>query len=84
MTITVLYCAVVYVIMGIRLTDLLALPMQRLLSSKEEGCKDHLKSFKPCHVGIYWIVLPEYSQMSTHVPGFVIFYVFLSHFVLAK
>ena len=25
---------------------------------------------KPCHVGIHWIALVEYSQMSTHVPGF--------------
>ena len=24
----------------------------------------------PCHVGIHWIALAEYSQMSTHVPGF--------------
>ena len=24
---------------------------------------------KPCHVGIHWIVLAEYSQISTHMPG---------------
>ena len=28
------------------------------------------KPFKLCHVDIHWIVLAEYSQMSTHVPGF--------------
>ena len=30
-----------------------------------------LKPSKPCHVGIHWIGLTEYSQMSTHVPGSV-------------
>ena len=29
-----------------------------------------LKPSKPCHVGIHCIALAEYSQMSTHVPGF--------------
>ena len=28
------------------------------------------KPSKPCHVGIYGIAFAEYSQMSTHVPGF--------------
>ena len=35
-----------------------------------------LKTFKPCHVGFYWIAFARYSQMSTHMPGF--------QFVLAK
>ena len=26
--------------------------------------------FKPCHIGIQWISLAEYSQMRTYVPGF--------------
>ena len=42
------------------------------------------KRSKPCHVGIHWIVLTEYSQMSTHLPGFQSFLRFLHHFVLAK
>ena len=28
------------------------------------------KPLKPFHVGIHWIVLSEYSQVSTHMPGF--------------
>ena len=28
------------------------------------------KPAKPCYVGICWIALTEYSQMSTNVPGF--------------
>ena len=36
---------------------------------------------KPCHVGIHWIVLPEYSEMSTM---FQVFSHFLDHFVLVK
>ena len=52
--------------------------------SKAQGWKDFLKPTKPCHVGIHWIALTEYSHMSTHVPGFQSFYRFLHHFVLAK
>ena len=26
--------------------------------------------YKPCHVGIHFIALVEYFQMSTHMPGF--------------
>ena len=44
----------------------LTLPMPRLLSD----AKIFEKSSKPCHVGIHWIALVEYSQMSTHIPGF--------------
>ena len=32
------------------------------------------KPSKPCHVSIHWIALSEYSQMSTHVPGFQYFF----------
>ena len=28
------------------------------------------KPSKPCHDGIHWIALAEYSQMSTHLSGF--------------
>ena len=50
--------------------------MLRLLSSKAQGRKDFWKPSKPCHVGIHWIALAEYSQMSTHVPGFQSFFIF--------
>ena len=50
------------------------LPMLRLLSSKVQGPKAFWKSSKPCHVGIHWIALSEYSQISTHVPGFQSFF----------
>ena len=43
-----------------------------------------LKTFKPCHIGIHWIALTEYFMMSTYVPEFQSFYMFLLHFVLAK
>ena len=62
----------------------LTLPMLRLLSSKEQGCKDFWKLSKPCHVVIHYIALTEYSQMSTHMPGFRSFVIFLRHFELAK
>ena len=48
---------------------LLNLQMLRLLSSKAQGCKDFWKPSKPCFVGIHWIALAEYSQMSTNMPG---------------
>ena len=32
------------------------------------------KPSKPCHVGIQWIGLAEYSQMNTHVQGFQSFF----------
>ena len=38
-----------------------------------QGCKDFLKQSKPCHVGTHSIALTDYSQMSTHVPGFQLF-----------
>ena len=41
-------------------SELLILPMPRLLSSKAKGCKDFGKASKPCHVGIHWIALAEY------------------------
>ena len=55
----------------------------RPLLSKAQGCKDFWKPSKPCHVGIHWIALTEYSQMSTHAWVSVIFLVcFLHYFVL--
>ena len=52
------------------INTVLSLPMLRLLPSKALGRKDCFKPSKPCHVGIHWIALAEYSQMSNHVPGF--------------
>ena len=48
----------------------LSLPMQMLLSLKAQGSKNFWKLSLPCHVGIHWIALIEYSQVSAHVPGF--------------
>ena len=39
---------------------------------------------KPCHVGTHWKALAEYSQVSTHLPGFQSFLRILYHFVLVK
>ena len=38
-----------------------------ILSSEGQGRKDFRKPSKPSDVGIHWIALTEYSQMSTHV-----------------
>ena len=64
--------------------SLYTLVMLRLLSLKAQGCKDFRKPFKPCDVGIHWIALAEYSQMSSNVPGFKSFFRFLHNFVMAK
>ena len=37
---------------------------------KHKNAKNLRKLSKPCHVGIHWIALAEFYQMSTHVPGF--------------
>ena len=50
------------------------LPMLRLLLSKAQERKEFWKPSKPCHVGIHWIALAEYSQESTHLPGFQSFF----------
>ena len=58
-------------------------PMLRLLSSKAQAHKDCFKPSKPCHIGIHFIAITEYSQI-THVPVFQSFFRFLHHFVLTK
>ena len=40
------------------------------------------KLLKPCHVGIHWIALAEYFQMSTHLPGFQWFSGFFASFCI--
>ena len=50
--------------------------------TEHEGAKifeNHLTS-DYCHVGIHWKALAEYSQMSTHVPGFESFFSFFASF----
>ena len=45
--------------------------MLRLLSSKPQGCKvSFRKASKPCHVGIHWKAIAEYSHMGTMFQGF--------------
>ena len=59
--------------------------MLRLLSSKEQGCKDFWKSSKPFHVGIHWIFIPR--VLFRWVPmcqGFNYFQGCLHQFLLAK
>ena len=56
----------------------------RLLSSEAQQRKDFRKSSKPCHVGIHWIVLAEYYQMSTNMPGFFVIFQVFHNFVMAK
>ena len=46
------------------------------------GMQRFFKPSRPFHVCIHWIALAaEYSQMSTHVPGFQSFFRFLHYFV---
>ena len=50
--------------------------------SKEQESKVFWKPSKACLVGIQFIALAEYFQMSTHVPGFQsIFRFFTSYFI---
>ena len=66
------------------ITWLLTLPMLRLRSFKAQGGKDLWKSSKPCHVGIQWIALAEFSQMSTHLPGFQSFFRVFASFCIGQ
>ena len=60
----------------------LTLPMLKLPRQKHKSANCY-EIIEPCHVGIHWIALTEYSQMSTHLPGFRSFSGVLCHFVLA-
>ena len=59
--------------------------MLPLIAFKAGGCNEFWKPTKPCHVGIYWIALTGYSQMSSRYCArvSVIYLVFLHHFDLA-
>ena len=55
---------------------------------KHKNASIFWKRSKICHVGVHWIALTEYSQMSTHTPGFqyffrcsIILYWIFPHFV---
>ena len=63
---------------------ILTLPMLRLLSFKAQGCNDFWKPSKPCHVGIHWIALADYSQIRTLVLRFQLFKGVMHSFVMAK
>ena len=59
--------------------------MLRLLSSNAKGCKDCLKPSKPCHDGIHWVALAEYSLDEYPCANVsILFSGFLHRFVLAK
>ena len=40
----------------------------------QKDAKFFENNLKPCCVGIHWKALPEYSQMSTHLTGFQLFF----------
>ena len=63
---------------------LLTLPMLRLHSSKAQEHKNLWKPSKPCHVGIHWKALAEYSQITTHLPGFWWFFRFFASFCIGR
>ena len=63
------------------LSSFLTLSMLRLLLSKAQEFKNLGKSYKPYHLGIHRKALIEFSQMSTHLPGFRSFFSF-SHIIL--
>ena len=58
--------------------------MLSLILSKEKESKIFWKPSKPGHVGINWIALTEYAQMSTYVPGFHHFLVFCVLFCIGQ
>ena len=52
--------------------------------TKGQASKDFRKPSKPYHVGIHWKAQDEYSQMSTHVPGFQSFKSFFASFCIGQ
>ena len=75
------YCALDEGSLSIRRVNPLVL---WVFSSKEKWCNFFKKATKHWHVGIHWKGLTEYSQMSTHLPGFPYFFRFFHHFVMDK
>ena len=66
------------------LSKYLTLLMLSLLLSKAQECKNLRKTSKPCHIGIHLKALAEYSQLSTHVPGFQSFIKFFASFYIMQ
>ena len=58
--------------------------MLSLLLSRTLERKDFRKPSKPCHVGVHWIALIEYFQMSTHLPGFQSFFRVFASFCIGQ
>ena len=54
-----------------------------LLSSEAQECKHFWKTSKPRHVGIYWIAVAVYSQMSYPLDRVSVFF-FLASFCIGK
>ena len=71
-------------LLTILLRDKLTLPMLRLLSSKAQGHKHFSKPSKPSHVGIHWITLTEFFQMSTYMAGFLSYFRFFASFCIGQ
>ena len=65
-------------------TIVLTLPVLRHFLTKDKGYTDFWKTSKPCHVGIHWKALAEYSRMNNHAPRFQSFFRFSYHFVSVK
>ena len=51
---------------------------------RTQKLKNLWKSSKPCHLGIHLKALIEYSQMSTHLPGFQSFSRFFDLFCIGQ
>ena len=63
----------------------LTLPNAKAMFIQSTRTLVFFKTSEPCHVGIHWIDLADYSPMSTHVLGFQSFFLcFLHYVVLAK
>ena len=60
------------------------LSMLWVRSSNAQERNDVWKPSKPCHVGTHWIALIEYSQKSTHIPGFQWFFMFFALFCIGQ
>ena len=57
---------------------------EAIFCPKHKDAKTFFKPSKPCHVGIRWISLTEYSNTGTHMPGFQTFFSFFSLFCIVQ
>ena len=65
-------------------SNILTLLMLRLLSFKSQEHNDFWKTSKPYQVGIHCKALAEYSQMSTHLLGFQIYFRVFKSFCIGQ